>query len=321
MRWLRGVVVIVTLTGVTLAAESAPGRVHALKITILSTMLTEIKGVGEWGFSALVEVDGRRILFDTGARQRTVLENGKELGVDFSTIPEVVLSHSHWDHVGGLVTLRNAVLAKTPGALARVHAGEGIFYSRSELQTWAEDNPMAANRPDYEKTGGVFIVYDKPVQLYPGVWLTGPVPRKYPEKNWSGSSRVKTPAGIVEDNLPEDMAMVFDTDQGLVVLCGCGHARVINTLEYARGIVRETRIHALIGGLHLFAASDQTLAWTSGKLKSFGVDNLIGAHCTGIEPVYRFRRDIGLDRAHCVIGAVGASFELGKGIDPLHIAK
>ena len=237
-------------------------------------------------------------------------------------MPEVILSHSHWDHVGGLMTLRESVLAqKTPEALSRTHVGEGIFYPRFSEEMRVETNPIMLIKPQYEASGGVFVVHDKPVQLYPGVWLTGPVPRKYPEHNSSGSGKVTTPAGVVEDNIPEDMALVFDTDQGLVVLTGCGHAGVVNIIDYARAIVRPARVQALIGGIHLFAASDETLRWTAGKLREFGVDNFIGAHCTGIETVYRLRQDLGLDRAHAVVGAVGATFELGQGINPGHIAR
>ena len=78
---------------------------------------------------------------------------------------------------------------------------------------------------------------------------------------------------------------------------------------------------ALIGGIHLFNASEATLSWTAEKIRGFGIDNLIGAHCTGVETVYRFRHDLGLDRAHAVVGAVGAGFELGRGIKPGEIAK
>lgn len=180
---------------------------------------------------------------------------------------------------------------------------------------------MIQIKAEYEKLGGRFVAHNKPEELYPGVWLTGPVPRKYPEKNWSGAGKLAGPDGTVEDNVPEDMALVFDTDAGLVVLLGCGHAGVINTLEYAQAVVRPARIHAIIGGLHLFSASEKTLAWTSEKLASLGVDYLIGAHCTGIEPVYQFRHDLGLDRRHAVVGAVGATFKLGKGIDPRSIAQ
>jgi 7,8-dihydropterin-6-yl-methyl-4-(beta-D-ribofuranosyl)aminobenzene 5'-phosphate synthase len=180
---------------------------------------------------------------------------------------------------------------------------------------------MIAIKGAYEETGGAFVVHTKPVQLYPGVWLTGPVPRKYPERNWSGRGQVTTPAGIVEDNLPEDMALVVDTEKGLVVLAGCGHAGVVNTIDHARTVVRPARVHALIGGLHLFAAKEETLVWTAEKLRGFGLDHLIGAHCTGIETVFRLRADLGLDRARAVVGAVGAKFELGRGIDPRNIAK
>jgi 7,8-dihydropterin-6-yl-methyl-4-(beta-D-ribofuranosyl)aminobenzene 5'-phosphate synthase len=96
---------------------------------------------------------------------------------------------------------------------------------------------------------------------------------------------------------------------------------VINIIEYARTFVRPARVHALIGGTHLFNASQPTLMWTVEQLRGFGVDHFIGAHCTGIETVYGFRGALGLDRARCVVGAVGASFELGKGIDPRVIAK
>ena len=302
-------------------AETPAAPVKALKITILSTMLADGQELGEWGFAALVEVDGHRILFDTGAHTDVVLKNVRSLGVDLTTVPEVILSHNHWDHVGGFMTLRESVLAKTPGALARTHVGQGIFYPRVSIRPDVEDNQMLRIKADYEKTGGIFVEHAQPVQLYPGVWLTGPVPRKYPERNWSGSGQVVTPAGTVEDNLPEDMALVFDTGDGLVVLTGCGHAGVINIIDYALTFIRPARVHALIGGIHLFNAKEETLAWTVGKLNEFGVDNFIGAHCTGIETVYRFRHDLGLDRAHAVVGADGATFELGKGVDPGHIAR
>ena len=80
--------------------------VSSLKITTLSTMLAN-RGIGEWGYSALVEVDGKKILFDTGNKPETVLKNVKELGIDLSDVEDVFLSHNHGDHIGGLVTLRN----------------------------------------------------------------------------------------------------------------------------------------------------------------------------------------------------------------------
>src|SRR5271156_5000479 len=124
-------------------------EVHALKITILSTMLAD-DGIGEWGFSALVEADGRKILFDTGARPNTVLENAKELKIDLSDVQDVVLSHFHDDHTTGLITLRREFAKKNPAALSRVHVGKGIFLERRGH----DFNPMIAMKKEYEATGG-----------------------------------------------------------------------------------------------------------------------------------------------------------------------
>jgi 7,8-dihydropterin-6-yl-methyl-4-(beta-D-ribofuranosyl)aminobenzene 5'-phosphate synthase len=147
------------------------------------------------------------------------------------------------------------------------------------------------------------------------------VPRKYSELNWGGGIQVKGPDGWKEDNVPEDMSLVFDTDGGLVVLSGCGHAGVVNTIEYARDQIRKAPLVAAIGGFHLYALPDDRLEWTAGKLKEFGILNLLGAHCTGIEAVYRIRQLTGLARQNASVGAVGAVFELGKKTDPGSIAR
>ena len=107
-----------------------------------------------------------------------------------------------------------------------------------------------------------------------------------------------------------------------VILTGCGHAGLINILTYARETVRPAaQVYAALGGFHLFAAKADTLAWTADKLKGFGVAQILGAHCTGIEPVYYFPERPGLDRKTCVVGAVGASFNLAKGIYAGNIAQ
>ena len=119
---------------------------------------------------------------------------------------------------------------------------------------------------------------ERPTELCPGTWLTGPVPRIYSERNWSLKRTIRQPDGrLVEDNVPEDMSLVLDTDKGLVVISGCGHAGIINTLEYARRHVRETPVHAALGGFHLFEADAATLDWTATRLRSFQTANLLGA--------------------------------------------
>ena len=274
-------------------------------------------GIGEWGFSALVEADGHKFLFDTGAHPNTVLENAKELKIDLSDVQDVILSHFHDDHTTGLMTLRREFARKNPAALSRVHVAKGIFLERRGKDT----NPMIAVKKEFEATGGKFIEHDKVDEIYPGVWLTGPVPRIYPEKNYAAGIEVKEDGKWVEDNVPDDQSLVFNTDRGLVLLAGCGHSGVINTLTYARKEIRSAPVDAAIGGFHLYNASDATLDWTADKLKEFQTAQLMGAHCTGIESVYYLRHKMGLNRHNCVVGTVGATFDLKDGIKTGPIAR
>jgi 7,8-dihydropterin-6-yl-methyl-4-(beta-D-ribofuranosyl)aminobenzene 5'-phosphate synthase len=306
----------------TVGYQKAGHRVRSLRAVVLSTMLAGNpgeRGIGEWGYAALVEADGRRILFDTGARPDTVLRNAREMGIDLSSVSEVVVTHNHFDHTGGLLTLRRELAKINPTALSRVHVGRGIFWSRPTNS--GDSNSMLAIKPAYEATGGRFIEHIEPEEIAPGVWFTGPVPRVHPERNWSGTGQVRTPDGLVEDTVPEDSSLIFDTEKGFVLLAGCGHAGMINTLDYARKKIRPERVYAAIGGFHLFQLGDERLDWTASKLREFGVKYLLGGHCTGIEAVYRLRQQIGLTRQECVVSAVGSSFTLDKGIDPLLLAR
>jgi 7,8-dihydropterin-6-yl-methyl-4-(beta-D-ribofuranosyl)aminobenzene 5'-phosphate synthase len=125
----------------------------------------------------------------------------------------------------------------------------------------------------------------------------------------------------VTDSIPEDMALIVNTDRGFVILVGCGHAGTVNTVEYGRRIIGPEPVHAIIGGLHLFAATDSALAWTSSRLRAANLGYLLGAHCTGIEAVYRIRELAALGRKRAVVAAVGSSFDGSKGIDPLMLAQ
>jgi len=313
---MRKFALFLTMAGfeLTNVAAAQSHRAQAVEVRILSTMLADDDGVGEWGFSALVTVDGHRILFDTGARDNTVLINSRALKVNLENVPEVILSHNHRDHTGGLVTLRQIELQSEPLSLGVAHVAEGIFLDRGG---WMEHV-----RTDYEAAGGRFIVHKGPDEIYPGVWLTGPIPRVFPERNWNGTGQYKMPDGSKrEDNIPEDMSLVIDTDRGLVVVTGCGHAGIINIIDYARKKVRNAPVLAAIGGIHLYQADEEKLKWTASKMREFGVQNILGAHCTGIEATYRLRELVGLSRQTAAVAAVGASFKLGEPIHPGNISK
>ena len=322
------VVLALAASVLLLPATNATGQTaKAVKVTILSTMLVgnTAAGIGEWGFAAVLEVDGQRLLVDTGARAETVLRNAQELKIDLSTITDVVLTHNHADHTGGLLTLRKALAGQQPSALSRVHVPKGIFNSRPG-PGGRDGNGLQPLKEPYEATGGRFIEHGGPTVLIPGVTMLGPIPRLHSERNFGSPNggavgRVLTSEGLVEDNVPEDTSLVVNTVEGLVLISGCGHSGIVNAMEHARRTVRAAPVYTAIGGFHLFAASDETLAWTAAKLKAFGVRHLMGAHCTGIEAVYRLRELAGLARNTAIVGAVGASYTHGKGFDPTVLAR
>ena len=302
------------------AAQTTEHQIQHFKITILSTMLVgDTVGTGEWGFAALVDVDGHRMLVDTGARPDTVIRNAHDLNIHLSDVQEVILTHYHSDHVGGLLALRRELMKDNPQALSVVHVSDGTFDSRPSET--GERNQMIGIRKEYEATGGRFIIHSSGAELIPGVWFTGPVPRVYPEHNWSGSGKVLTTSGLVEDNIPEDSSLVVDTPKGLVVITGCGHAGIVNIATSAEKHFDNRPIYGIVGGLHLFAATDETVDWTGGKLRGFHVANLLAAHCTGIEATFRLRQDLGLSRKTAVVASVGSSFSLADGIEAGPLAK
>jgi 7,8-dihydropterin-6-yl-methyl-4-(beta-D-ribofuranosyl)aminobenzene 5'-phosphate synthase len=319
---LRAIAALAVLGSFT-APETRPagaGEARSVKVTVLSTMLADIDGIGEWGFAALVDVNGYRLLFDTGAREETVLRNAEELKIDLASVTDVVLSHNHGDHTGGLLTLRRALGAKSPGALSRAHVGTGIFLPRQYEGRPIPGPTMSAVRDAYEATGARMVEHAKAGTLAPGVWLTGPVARRHPERNWPKSARIVTPEGPVEDTIPEDQSLVIDTGDGLVVITGCGHAGIGNILAAARELVPGRPVRAVLGGLHLLDADEKSLAWTAERMREAGVRHLLGAHCTGLEAVYRLRALLPLDRATAVVGAVGSSYSSSGGIDPRWLA-
>ena len=288
--------------------------VGKLRITILDTMVAGSVGMdGEWGFAALVEADGRRILYDTGASPGMVLHNVRRLGIDLSDVEDVILSHNHDDHTAGLLNLRKAFSGANPKALSRCHVATGIFAAR-EGGDGHPDHNMDTLKSSYEGLGGRFVIHDGPAELAPGVWFTGPVPRPYNERNWNPGSYLSQPAGRIDDTVPEDAALVINSPDGTVVVTGCGHAGVMNICERAHTLLGPQPIAGLIGGLHLFLNSQASVEATGARLKALGVKKILAAHCTGFEPTWILRQSLGVSSTDVAVATVGSQWISGIGL-------
>ena len=178
---------------------------------------------------------------------------------------------------------------------------------------------MVGLRDRIEDTGATFIIYDRPGEISPGVWVTGPVPRQHEEYNYPvGPERmlIQEDGTRVPDTVPDSQALVVVANDGPILISGCGHAGMINTLEYVGSSISELPPQAAIGGFHLFAATPDVMSWTSERIAALGLKHFIGAHCTGIESVYEIRNLAGLDRDTARVGAIGTRYEAGRGIIP-----
>ena len=261
---------------IPLVCSAQNSKIKEFKITILSTMLSDTH-IGEWGFSAIIEADGKRILFDTGSRETTVLQNARELKISLEHIDNVFLSHNHKDHTGGLKTLRE----NYPTSFSNAHIGEGIFYPRPNSK--GTDHYILDNKNVLKSLGINFKTHINPTQVMPGLWTTGQIPRKYDEKNWSELGKMLDLSGnMVEDTIPEDQSLFFDTENGIVLISGCGHSGLVNTLDYIKEIMPNRPIYKIIGGFHLLNLNEDKLEWTARKMEESGVKYFVGAHCTGL---------------------------------------
>lgn len=306
------------------AGDPAPRRTAAesATVTILSSNLANGGTVGEWGLSALLEVDDHCVLFDAGRYPNTVLHNAGVLDVDLSCVSDIVLSHFHFDHTTGVLPLLQELNRLDPNRARRIHVADGFFLPRRVANTadGGEWNQMIELQTAIEAEGASFVVHGGPSEILPAVWVTGPVSRPHLERNYPSTIEVLSDGAWIEDYVPDSQGITIVTEEGHIVLLGCGHSGVVNALDHIRGTIAELPIHALMGGLHLFAASDEVLGWTADRLREIGVEHLMAGHCTGIEPLIRLRTGLNLNRRTAVVGAVGSQFVYGEGVRPTAIA-
>jgi 7,8-dihydropterin-6-yl-methyl-4-(beta-D-ribofuranosyl)aminobenzene 5'-phosphate synthase len=274
----------------------------AATITILVEDRAKLGLISEHGFSAWIEVSGRRLLFDTG--QGGALEdNAHKLNIDLGTADTLVLSHGHYDHTGGLPL----VIPRVPTAEIYAHpAATGPRYSIREGAAKPIAMPLAARTALENHPVGVRWT-TQALQLTGSVGVTGPIPRLSDYEDTGGPFFVDAD-GQQRDPILDDLALWVRTDRGLVVIVGCSHAGLLNTLRHALELSGEARLHAVLGGFHLTEASEVRLARTMAELQELDPDLIVPCHCTGDAAVERFRQTFG---ERVVPGFAGAVYPFG----------
>jgi 7,8-dihydropterin-6-yl-methyl-4-(beta-D-ribofuranosyl)aminobenzene 5'-phosphate synthase len=239
--------------------------------------------LGEHGLSMWIEIGESRVLLDTGAGG-TLLPNARCLGIRPETAEAVVLSHGHYDHTGGLEPLYGAGL-DCP-VFAAAGAGERAW-ARNEDGTYRPVGMPEGARRALEAAGRLETVAGWR-EVVPGLWASGPIPRCNDFEDTGGPFYRENRDGAAVNTVPEDMALLAETPAGPVVLLGCAHAGVVNTLEHVRGhIGRRARLAGLLGGMHLRAASEDRIERTCRALREWPPGRLGANHCTGLAATVR----------------------------------
>ena len=258
-----------------------------VRITTLSENTAGTIGVlGEWGLSILVEAGSLKVLMDTGL-SISVPHNAPRLGVDLATVDKIVLSHGHRDHTGGL----RDVLTKT--GKVEVIAHPDIWAAKYVRFGEAEFNAgIPFSRKELEALGASFTLSREPVWITDDIVTTGEIPMITQYEQIDPNLYVKVDE-FVPDPLLDDRALIIKTDEGLVVILGCSHRGIINTLHHARELTGVELVHTVIGGTHLVSASEERVRLTAAALREFGVQRLGVSHCTGMPAAMMLAQEFG----------------------------
>ena len=269
------------------------------RITILcENSVGPISGtLAEHGFSALIEPSqGEALLFDTG-QGLTLLHNARRMNRDLAKVRNVLISHGHYDHTGGLLPLLAGCGPK------QIHAHPGIFAPRFRLKDSGECYPvgMPHSRDQLEAAGASFEISKEFREIAPGIFLTGEVPRATVFERGDQGLYCDC-AGQDLDTTPDDQSLILETERGLVVILGCCHAGLVNTLEQIACLSGRRDIYAVIGGTHLGFCGQEQLERTISALKSWRIQKVAASHCTGFAASARLSREMPGEFQQALVG-------------------
>lgn len=273
--------------------------ISQLRATVLSENTAGARGVlSEHGLAFWIEADGRNILFDTG-QGMVLTHNAQALGIDLADTDDLVLSHGHFDHTGGL--LEALKLFQRTQAYLHPSALEPKFHKGADGAGQFIGSPVP--RLDHINSHVEDVVLTtEPAELVEGVWVTGQIPRETGFED-TGGAFYTDEACTTPDPLIDDQAMYVQTPNGIVVFLGCAHAGLVNTIEYIAGLTGQECVYAVLGGMHLIRASDERMTCSVEALERRDVQILGPAHCTGRTATMRLWQRFPDRCVECVAGA------------------
>ncbi|MFC2078417.1 MBL fold metallo-hydrolase [Candidatus Bipolaricaulota bacterium] len=288
--------------------------------------------IAEPGFGVLIDLPSMnlRILWDAGASSTALLGNLRTLEIDPTSIDMIALSHGHWDHVTGLSEILRSIqtLPERKTFPAGTTDEELLGYAQPAKiplivhpaafrERWAflrdgrRHGPVnPTSRAEWEALGADVVESEGPYRLADGCWTTGYIPRESFESEGRSpdTMRFRVGSDFLPDDTDEDQAIVLHLEgKGLVIISGCAHSGIVNTVEHARKMTGVETIHAILGGFHLGRSKEEEVARTVAAIAKMQPDMIVPTHCTGFDAMRRFANEM---PDAFVLGTVGTKFSI-----------
>jgi 7,8-dihydropterin-6-yl-methyl-4-(beta-D-ribofuranosyl)aminobenzene 5'-phosphate synthase len=284
--------------------------------------------LAEHGLSLLIDLknEGKKILWDGGISHVALIENMRRMKIDASEIDMIVVSHGHPDHIISITDVIKHI-AGTPKP--RNWTKETPV---AEIENWANDQripliahpalfrerwkvfhdgskygPMITPRDEWEAAGADIVLSAAPYELCNGCWTTGQVPRETFET--AGTPPIfayREGDQFIRDFVDDDQAIIINVrGKGLVIVAGCAHSGIVNTINHAKKISGVETVYAVLGGFHLISSSQEEIQMTIDQLKRFEPAMIVPSHCTGFPAINQLA--LQMPEAF-VLGVVGTSY-------------
>ncbi len=243
-------------------------------------------GLGrEHGMALWIGYGGKHVLFDTG-QSDLLVKNAELMGINLSQTDAIVISHGHYDHTGGLPSALNAA------SKAKVYLHPAAIEMKFSKKDSGVKSIGMSELVRNAVQGDRVVWTSLPTEVFPGMFVTGQVPRTNDFEDAGEAFYLDQDCSTVDEVL-DDQTMFIQSAKGLVVVFGCAHAGVINTLDYICKVTGTNKVYAVLGGMHLLKGDSKRIGKTIEGIKRYGVRQIVPLHCTGKEAVESFRAVFG----------------------------
>ncbi|EIV99503.1 7,8-dihydropterin-6-yl-methyl-4-(beta-D-ribofuranosyl)aminobenzene 5'-phosphate synthase [Thermoanaerobacter thermohydrosulfuricus] len=232
--------------------------------------------VAEHGLSILVKKDDKEVLVDTG-QSENFMKNCGLMGIEVERLQKVVLTHGHYDHIGGL----KGLLEKNPNV--KIYAHKRILDKKYALRENGNIDEIGFNLAIYNKYKNNFVLIEEDTEVEKDFFVITSTDIVYDNEFTTKNFLIEEKGEKIKDNFLDEVFVVVKEEDGINVITGCSHAGILNILGTAKRRFEGSSLKSLIGGFHLRGMPEEEIIEIAKKIDSYGIEKIYTGHCTGID--------------------------------------